>query len=129
MKGYLEYKGITVPDDLTVLNHYGSEFFKDIITRFPVVKEWFVIDSVLKGYMLLKVKDNGKTALYLDDEGDLIEITIGTDLDVARSVFFIGIIKTLVENKEIVGVLYDPPAVILSNKQFKENWQKLTGNL
>ena len=132
VKGYLEYKGITVPDDLTILNHLESEFYKDVVTRFPVVNQWSTIDGVLRGFFMFKVKDNGKTALYIDNEGgepNLIEITIGTDLDVVKSVFLIGIIKTLAENKEIVGVMYDPPAVILSNKQLQENWQTKTGIL
>ena len=128
VKGYLEYKGITVPEDLTILNHLGSEFFMDIVTRFPVVKGWALIDSVLKGHMLLKVKDNGKTALYIDNEGgepNLIEMTIGTNIGVVRSVFMIGIIKTLVENKDIGRVIYDTPAVILSHKKIKENLDQI----
>jgi hypothetical protein len=132
VKGYLEYKGITVPDDLTLLNHFESEFYKDVVTRFPVVKSWSTIDGVLRGLFMFKVKDNGKTALYIDNEGgepNLIEITIGTDVDVVKSVFLIGIIKTLAENKEIVGVMYDPPAVILSSKQLQENWKTKTGIL
>ena len=132
VKGYLEYKGITVPDDLTILNHLESEFYKDVVTRFPVVNQWSTIDGVLRGFFMFKVKDNGKTALYIDNEGgepNLIEITIGTDLDVVKSVVLIGIIKTLAENKEIVGVMYDPPAVILSQSQLQENWQTKTGIL
>jgi hypothetical protein len=129
-KGYLEYKGIAVPEDLTILNYIESEFFKDIVNRFPVVNQWPIIDVVLNDQVLLKVKDNGKTALYIDNEGgepNLIEMTIGTDIGVVRSVFLIGIIKTLAENKDIVGVLYDPPAVILSNKQINENYGNKTG--
>jgi len=38
---------------------------------------------------------------------------------------FIGIIKILVEDKDIGGVMYDPPAVILSYKQINENTNKL----
>jgi hypothetical protein len=125
VKGYLEYKGITVPDDFNILNHLGSEFFMDIVTRFPVVKGWPLIDGVLKGHMLLKVKDNGKTALYTDVEGDLREFTIGTNIGIVRSVFMIGIIKTLVENKDIGRVIYDTPAVILSDKKIKENLEQI----
>ena len=125
VKGYLEYKGITVPEDLTILNHLGSEFFMDIVTRFPVVKGWGLIDGVLKGHMLLKVKDNGKTALYTDVEGDLREFTIGTNIGIVRSVFMIGIIKTLVENKDIGRVIYDTPAVILSDEKIKENLEQI----
>jgi hypothetical protein len=119
-KGYLEYKGITVPDDLTLLNHSGSEFFKEIIKTFPIVAHWNFIGSMLTD-ALLKVKDDGKTALYLANHaGDLIEINIGADMDLFRGVFIIGIIKILIDNKDIGRVIYDPPAVMLSYKQMQQ---------
>ena len=128
-KGYLEYKGITVPGDLTNNNHKESDFFKDIIKRFPMIKRWGFIHQMLMGKYVLKEKGDGKIALYSstgkNDTGDLIERTIGTDIDLFISLFFIGIIKILVEDKDIGGVMYDPPAVILSYKQINENINKL----
>jgi hypothetical protein len=122
-KGYLEYKGITVPGDLTDDNHKESDFFKDIIKRFPIIKRWEFIHSMLMGKYVLKEKGDGKIALY---SGDLIELTIGTNIGLFVSLTFIGIIKILVEDKDIGGVMYDPPAVILSYKQINENRDKLS---
>jgi len=125
LKGYLEYKGIAVPEDLTILNYFESDFFKDISNTFPLVKQWYFISGILMDDKLLKVKDNGKTALYTDNGmGDLIELNIGTDIDVIDSLFIICVIKIIVENKDIGRVIYDPPTVMLSYKQLNENRSK-----
>jgi hypothetical protein len=128
-KGYLEYKGITVPGDLTVDNHGESDFFKDIIKRFPIIQRWRFIHQMLMGLMVLKEKGDGKIAMYSstgqNGTGDLIELTIGTDIDLFVSLTFIGIIKILVEDKDIGGVLYDPPADILAYKQILANREKI----
>jgi hypothetical protein len=128
-KGYLEYKGITVPGDLTNNNHKESDFFKDIIKRFPIIQRWRFIHQMLMGLMVLKEKGDGKIAMYSstgqNGTGDLIELTIGTDIDLFVSLTFIGIIKILVEDKDIGGVLYDPPADILSYKQILANREKI----
>jgi hypothetical protein len=101
-----------------------------MIKTFPIVEYWQFIGSILMGKMLLKVKDDGKTALYQtkNDEGDLIEINIGGEMDVFRGVLIIGIIKILMENKDIGRVIYDPPAVMLSYKQMQELMMKKMSN-
>ena len=118
-KGYLEYKGITFPEDM---ERTGSEFVREMIKTFPIVEYWQFIGSILMGKMLLKVRDDGKTALYLtkNDEGDLIEINIGGEMDLFKGVLIVGIIKILMENKDIGRVIYDPPAVMLSYKQMQQ---------
>jgi hypothetical protein len=121
-KGYLEYKGIAVPAELSVSwsEMFMSEFYNDIVIRFPIVKHWMLFDLILMGALGLKEKSDGKTVLSMFRQ----EYLIGIDMDISVSIIYIASIKSLVENKDIVNILYDPPPVTLSYKQIQENMTK-----
>ena len=120
--GYLEYKGIAVPAELSVSwsEMFMSEFYNDIVIRFPIVKHWMLFDFILMGAIGLKEKSDGKTILSMFRQ----EYLIGIDMDISVSIIYIASIKSLVENKDIVNILYDPPPVTLSYKQIQENMTK-----
>ena len=120
--GYLEYKGIAVPPELSVSwsEMFMSEFYNDIVIRFPIVKHWMLFDFILMGAIGLKEKSDGKTILSMFRQ----EYLIGIDMDISVSIIYIASIKSLVENKDIVNILYDPPPVTLSYKQIQENMTK-----
>jgi len=120
--GYLEYKGIAVPAELSVSwsEMFMSEFYNDIVIRFPIVKHWMLFDFILMGAIGLKEKSDGKTVLSMFRQ----EYLIGIDMDISVSIIYIASIKSLVENKDIVNILYDPPPVTLSYKQIQENMTK-----
>ena len=120
--GYLEYKGIAVPPELSVSwsEMFMSEYYVDSVIP-PIAKHWTAFHKVLMGGIGLKEKSDGKTVLYVDGREHHIGINIGIDMGILLMAFT----KSLVENKDIVNILYDPPPVTLSYKQIKENMKKL----
>jgi hypothetical protein len=120
--GYLEYKGIAVPPELSVSwsEMFMSEYYVDSVIP-PIARHWTAFHKVLMGGIGLKEKSDGKTVLYVDGREHHIGINIGIDMGILLMAFT----KSLVENKDIVNILYDPPPVTLSYKQIKENMKKL----
>ena len=120
--GYLEYKGIAVPPELSVSwsEMFMSEYYVDSVIP-PIAKHWTAFHKVLMVGIGLKEKSDGKTVLYVDGREHHIGINIGIDMGILLMAFT----KSLVENKDIVNILYDPPPVTLSYKQIKENMKKL----
>jgi hypothetical protein len=122
--GYLEYKGIAVPPELSVSwsEMFMSEYYRKVDSVIPpIAKHWTLFHKVLMGGIGLKEKSDGKTVLYVDGRENHLGINIGIDMGILLMAFT----KSLVENKDIVNILYDPPPVTLSYKQIKENMKKL----
>jgi hypothetical protein len=122
--GYLEYKGIAVPPELSVSwsEMFMSEYYRKVDSVIPpIARHWTAFHKVLMGGIGLKEKSDGKTVLYVDGRENHLGINIGIDMGILLMAFT----KSLVENKDIVNILYDPPPVTLSYKQIKENMKKL----
>jgi len=118
IKGYADYKGVSIPD-ISMLRDSREQFNNELDAKLPGLGSlWEIFQMASMGIFDIK---NNKFLWAPNPHNPPAEVLAGKDMDIPIYMNFVGIIIEL-KGRAIQNIKYEPPTELLSAKQLENNF-------
>jgi len=127
IKGFAEFKNVTVPSDMTSETYTIIEYSDFYDQLYPKSIFNFVMD-IMYGRVTLSDTSSGQKIQFTNGE-NTVELRLGVDYPFAIGILIIALVLIIKEDKTIDSVVYNPPNNPISMKQISNSMRTKMSSL